>query len=159
MDDPFQRPSVGAALFYRDPVAALAWLERAFGFTRTMVITDTAGQMVHAELKVGDGYVMIGAEWADHVASPASTGGRNTQTVHVRLNEDIDAHCARAQTAEARIVRPLTDEFYGDRVYQAGDLEGHVWSFGQPKRIVTREEAERESGLKITGWPAMSART
>jgi len=42
--------------------------------------------------------------------------------------------------------------------HQAGDPEGHVWSFGQPKRIVTREDAERESGLKVTGWPVVSAK-
>jgi hypothetical protein len=45
-----------------------------------------------------------------------------------------------------------TDQFYGDRTYRARDPEGHVWTFGQTVRHVSREEAEKESGLKIEGW-------
>jgi hypothetical protein len=44
------------------------------------------------------------------------------------------------------------DQFYGDRTYRAVDPEGHVWTFAQTVRQVTREEAEQASGLKITGW-------
>ena len=40
MDDPFRRPSLGSALHYKDPLAALDWLEKAFGFERTMLVTD-----------------------------------------------------------------------------------------------------------------------
>ena len=46
----------------------------------------------------------------------------------------------------------LADQFYGDRVYAARDPEGHVWSFGQTVRKVSREEAKQASGLKIDGW-------
>jgi len=42
--------------------------------------------------------------------------------------------------------------FYGDRVYAARDLEGHVWSFGQSIRRGSREDAEQASGLRIDGW-------
>jgi len=155
MPDPFRRPTIGCALFYKDALAALDWLESAFGFERSMVITDAAGNLVHSEMRIGDGYVMIGTEWADFVASPVSTGGRNTQTVHVVLDEDIDAHCARAQAAGAEIIRPPRDEFYGDRTYSARDREGHVFSFSRPQRFVSREDAEKASGLKIEGWPAV----
>jgi uncharacterized glyoxalase superfamily protein PhnB len=103
-------------------------------------------------MKFGDGYIMVGSEWADYVASPLSVGGKNTQSVHVQLPADIDAHCERARAAGAAIVREPADQFYGDRVYAARDPEGHVWSFGQTVRRVTREEAERASGLKIEGW-------
>jgi hypothetical protein len=44
------------------------------------------------------------------------------------------------------------DQFYGARTYRAKDPEGHVWTFGQTIRDVSRDEAERVSGLKITGW-------
>ena len=117
-----------------------------------MVITDAQGNLGHSEMKFGDGYIMVGAEWTDYVASPASTAGKNTQMIHVRLKDGIDAHCARARDAGAVIVREPEDQFYGDRVYSARDPEGHVWSFGQPVRKVTREEAEQASGLKIQGW-------
>jgi uncharacterized glyoxalase superfamily protein PhnB len=45
MDDPFRRATLGSAVFYRDPFAALDWLERAFGFERTMLITDKEGNL------------------------------------------------------------------------------------------------------------------
>ena len=50
------------------------------------------------------------------------------------------------------IVRELADQFYGDRTYSAKDPEGHIWTFGQAVRRVSREEAEQASGLKIQGW-------
>jgi uncharacterized glyoxalase superfamily protein PhnB len=152
MQDPFRRPSLGAALFYKDPRAALDWLENAFGFERTMVITDSEGRVAHSEMHFGDSYLMIGSEWTEHTASPASVGGKNTQSVHVQLQDGIDAHCAHARAAGAAIVREPEDQFYGDRVYAARDPEGHVWSFGQTVRKVSREEAEQASGLKIEGW-------
>jgi uncharacterized glyoxalase superfamily protein PhnB len=152
MEDAFRRPTFGPSVYYKDPFAALDWLEEAFGFERSMVITDADGQLGHSEMKFGDGYIMIGREWADHTASPASLGGKNTQGIHVQLPNGIDAHCARARAAGAMILREPQDQFYGDRVYSAKDPEGHVWSFGQTVRHVTREEAEKASGLKIEGW-------
>ena len=152
MEDPFRRPSFGSAVFYRDPRAALDWLEKAFGFERSMVITDKDGRLAHSEMKFGDGYLMVGSEWADFVASPASVGGKNTQSIHVQLQDGIDAHCERARAAGAVILMEPADQFYGDRTYRARDLEGHVWTFAQTVRSVTREEAERASGLKIEGW-------
>ena len=152
MEDPFRRPSFGSAVFYRDPRAALDWLEKAFGFERSMVITDKDGRLAHSEMKFGDGYLMVGSEWADFVASPASVGGKNTQSIHVQLQDGIDAHCERARAAGAAILMEPADQFYGDRTYRARDLEGHVWTFAQTVRSVTREEAERASGLKIEGW-------
>jgi uncharacterized glyoxalase superfamily protein PhnB len=152
MDDPFRRPTFGPALFYKDPLAALQWLEKAFGFERVMVITDAQGKLVHSEMKLGDGYIMVGGEWAEFIASPVSAGGKNTQTTHVQLKDGIDAHCQRARAAGAVIVREPADQFYGDRSYMAKDPEGHVWTFAQSVRRVSREEAERASGLKIDGW-------
>jgi uncharacterized glyoxalase superfamily protein PhnB len=148
MEDPVRRPSLGAALFYKNPLAALDWLENAFGFERTMVITGNDGRLAHSEMHFGNSYLMIGSEWAEHTASPASVGGKNTQCVHVQLEDGIDAHCAHARAA----VREPEDQFYGDRVYAARDPEGHVWSFGQTVCKVSREEAEQVSGLKIEGW-------
>src|SRR5690606_3583394 len=72
MNDPFRRATLGSAVYYRDPMAALDWLETAFGFERTMVITDADGKLAHAEMKFAEGYIMVGAEWADYTASPAS---------------------------------------------------------------------------------------
>ncbi|MBN3819472.1 VOC family protein, partial [Paraburkholderia sp. Se-20369] len=60
MTMPSRRPSVSAAVFYRDPWAALDWLERAFGFARSVVVSTPDGQLAHAELSCDGGTVMIG---------------------------------------------------------------------------------------------------
>ncbi|MDQ6870077.1 MAG: VOC family protein [Pseudomonadota bacterium] len=152
MDDPFHRSSFSSGVFYKDPWAALDWLENAFGFERSMVISNKDGNLAHSEIRVGDGTIYVGSEWADFVASPASVGGKNTQSINVHLKEGIDVHCARARVAGAAILQEPTDQFYGDRTYRARDPEGHVWTFGQSVRHVSREEAEKTSGLKIEGW-------
>lgn len=154
MNDPWNRAVFTPSVNYRDPNAALDWLERAFGFERIMVITDDQGRVAHAEMSFqGRGQVMVGGDdWADYVASPAATGGRNTQRVHVMMADGLEAHCERARAAGAEILREPEDQFYGDRTYVARDLEGHAWAFAQPVRKVGREEAEAASGLKIEGW-------
>jgi len=147
-------PRTGAftpALFYREPFAALDFLERAFGFERTMVITDEQGNLGHSQMSYGaaGATIMVGTEWSDDHKSPASVGRKCTQTVHTQLEEDIDAHCERARAAGAEIVAEPSDQFYGDRTYRARDPEGHLWTFSQPVRVVSREDAEKASGLKI----------
>jgi uncharacterized glyoxalase superfamily protein PhnB len=119
---------------------------------RSMVISDQDGRLAHAEMRFGDGYIMVGSEWAEFIASPASVGGKNTQSIHAQLQDGIDAHCERARAAGAAILQEPADQFYGDRTYRARDLEGHVWTFAQTVRYVSRQEAERASGLKIEGW-------
>ncbi|OWT65635.1 VOC family protein [Candidimonas nitroreducens] len=146
------RPNLIPAVHYKDPVAAIEWLEHAFGFERCMLIYDKGGRLVHSELKFGSGRIMVGAEWADYTASPASAGGKNTQSIHIQLEHGLDEHCAHARAAGAAVLREPEDQFYGDRVYSARDPEGHVWSFGQTLRQVSREEAEQASGLRIEGW-------
>lgn len=72
--------------------------------------------------------------------------------VHVQIEDSIDAHCERARKAGAEILQEPIDQFYGDRTYHAHDPDGHVWTFGQTVRHVSREEAEQATGLKIEGW-------
>jgi uncharacterized glyoxalase superfamily protein PhnB len=69
MDDPFRRPTLTTGVFYKDPWAALDWLEKAFGFERTMVITDKDGKLGHSEMRFGDGLIFVGSEWP--TSSPA----------------------------------------------------------------------------------------
>src|SRR6516164_5639007 len=104
MEDPFRRPSLIAAVFYKDPWAALDWLEKAFGFKRSMVITDKDGKLGHSEMRFDGGIIYVGSEWTDYVASPASVGGKNTQSIHIHLKDGLDTHCARARAAGAVIV-------------------------------------------------------
>ncbi len=141
-----------SALFYQDPKAALAWLEKVFGFELAMLLEDAEGNLVHSQMTFGDGYVMIGQEWSADHKSPKSVGGKNTQTVSIEIETDIDAHFERAKAAGAVIDAAPETQFYGDRTYRCRDLEGHIWTVSQNVKTVSREEAEAMTGLKITGW-------
>jgi uncharacterized glyoxalase superfamily protein PhnB len=148
-----ETPTFTSSVHYKDPKAALAWLERAFGFEVTMAIDGPpeAPDMCHYEMSVGgSGRIMIGGQWAEWVKSPKSLGGANTQVVHVMLEGDLDAHCERARAAGASIAAEPEEQFYGDRTYRAADLEGHRWTFAVHSREVSRAEAEAALGQPIT---------
>ncbi len=91
------RAPLMSAVCYQDPKAALAWLEKAFGFEISMLIEDGQGGIAHSEMRFGNAVVMVGNEWSADHTSPLSIGGKNTQTVHIQLTTDVDAHCERAR--------------------------------------------------------------
>lgn len=152
MQDPFRRATLGAGVFYRDPTAALDWLERAFGFERHTVVRDRDGDLVHSEMRIGDAYIIVDSEWSSHVASPASVGAKNTQALYIKLKDGLDDHCEHARQAGAEILQEPEDQIYGDRTYRARDPEGHVWTFIQPVRSVSREKVQELTGWSIEGW-------
>ncbi|HEX4052250.1 MAG TPA: VOC family protein [Steroidobacteraceae bacterium] len=146
---PLRRQVFISSLAYKDNRAALKWLQAAFGFEPSEVLTDAQGNIVHAEMSFGDGVVMIGGEWADWTRSPASLGRMNTQRLHVYLREGIEEHYRHARQAGARIIVELAEQFYGDRTYVATDPEGHYWTFAQAVRTVPKDEMERATGFKF----------
>lgn len=145
------RATFTPAIAYRDPKAALDWLGRAFGFELALLITDSDGKLGHSGMNLHDGYIYVSSEWSADVRSPLSVDGANTQCVHVQLSADIDEHYQQAQRAGARVLRPIADEPYGDRVYGVTDLEGHLWTFGQTMHTVPRAELEQVGGMRIEG--------
>ena len=143
-------------VFYKDPKAALRWLEAAFGVETSMLVTDPAGHIGHAEMSFGDGRIDIGGEWSSpellgpaSLKSPASLGGAGSQFIRVQLDGGLDEHCARARAAGAHITQSPADQFYGARTYRALDPEGHVWNFSELVAEVSVAEMERAGGLKV----------
>src|SRR5215510_9244765 len=132
-------PRISSALFYDDANAAIDWLGRAFGFETRLKVEGSDGGVVHSELVFGGGVVMVAtASRKPHWKSPRSVGGANTQGLFAYV-DDVEAHCARARAAGAKIVtEPKTDdygaEWWTDRLYEAEDPEGHRWWFGQRLR-------------------------
>lgn len=139
-----------SAVTYRDPKAALAWLEAAFGFELTFLIEGEDASVAHAEMSHGGSRLMVGGEWSPAHASPASIGGKITQTVHIYIEGDVDAHCRTAAAAGAEILQPPETQFYGARTYRCRDLEGHLWTVSADVETVSMDEMEARSGLKIT---------
>lgn len=136
-------PRISSAMFYEDPARAIDWLQRAFGLEPRLVVESEDGDIVHSELTLGEGLVMVGASarrpW---YRSPLQLGGANTQALMVYV-DDVEAHCARARAAGATIAtEPQStdygDEWWTDRGYEALDCEGHHWWFYQrlaPPRV------------------------
>jgi uncharacterized glyoxalase superfamily protein PhnB len=118
-------------LIYPDVREAVAWLTAAFGFIERVRI----GENHRAQLKVGDGAVIIGD--VRHDRRPPRRG-EVTHSVSVRM-ENIDAHCERARAHGARTVDPLTDFPHGERQYMAEDFAGHQWTFSQTLADVAPE--------------------
>ena len=144
-----RRPAFISSVIYKDNRAALKWLQKAFGFEASEVLTDAKDNIVHAEMTHGDGIIMISNEFTSWAKSPDSVGGANTQRVHVRLEKGIDEHCARARAAGAKVAMEPADQFYGDRTYSAMDPEGHHWTFSQTVKTVTFAEMEQATGFKF----------
>jgi uncharacterized glyoxalase superfamily protein PhnB len=145
----FNRPAFIPSVVYKDNRAALKWLQQAFGFEPSEVLTDSNDNIVHAEMTHEDAVIMISSEFASWTKSPESAGGINTQRVHVRISKEIDQHCAHARQSGARIVMEPADQFYGDRTYMAVDPEGHYWSFFQQIRNVSLSEMETATGFEF----------
>ena len=131
-------------LLYEDAAAAIDWLSRAFGFQERLRFEDDAGAVTHAELTFGGGEIFVGHPGSEY-RSP-KTLGAFTDLVHVYV-DDVDAHHKRAAAEGATIHLPPEDTPYGDRRYDAEDLEGHRWSFAQ----VLREVEPEEWGATSTG--------
>jgi uncharacterized glyoxalase superfamily protein PhnB len=144
-----KRPVLSSGIYYRDPRAALKWLEDAFGFTTSMVVENADGTIGHSEMRLGEGLIMVGYEWDERHKSPVSLAGVNTQSVHVQLEADIDGHFERAKAAGAVILREPADQFYGDRSYMVADPEGHVWSFGQTLKTMSNDEMAKAGGVTV----------
>ena len=149
------RPTVIPSVAYRDPLAALKWLEKAFGFETTVFVTDADGKAAHLEMGFEGGAVYVAGEWEGppfapaRLKSPASLDGQVTSVLRIHMASGIDEHFARAKAAGAAIAQEPSDQFYGDRIYRAIDPEGHVWIFSQPVRDVPIAEQEAATGLKI----------
>jgi uncharacterized glyoxalase superfamily protein PhnB len=108
---------------YRDARAAIDWLERAFGFSRHAVHDGPDGTVAHAELRYGDGLVMLGSWRGD---DDHRRPGQGWAYVAV---DDLEAHLGQARAAGAEVVDGPQHEEYGS-FYGARDPEGNLWSFG-----------------------------
>jgi uncharacterized glyoxalase superfamily protein PhnB len=134
-------PRISTGIYYEDPAKAIDWIVSAFGFEVRLKVEGDSGSIMHSELIFHGGVVMVGdaakasERNAAPRASPKSLGGANTQQLCIYV-DDVDAHCARARAAGAKITREPTTTDYGadywtDRSYEAQDPEGHRWFFTQ----------------------------
>lgn len=122
-------------LRYRDAFAAIAWLERAFGFTRQAVFEGPENTVAHAQLTLGEGMIMISSVSTEGevgllLRQPDEFSLAETQAPCVIVADATQVH-ASSVAAGATIVGALTAMPYGGMAFSCRDPEGHLWFVGE----------------------------
>ena len=126
----------------RDARAAIAFYGKAFGAEKVLQLDMADGSIAHAELRIGDSVVMLSEEneaWG--TKSPLALGG--SPMFLMAYVDDVDAAFRRALAAGATEVRPVADQFYGDRSGTLKDPYGHQWTLSTHVEDVSEAEAQR----------------
>jgi uncharacterized glyoxalase superfamily protein PhnB len=121
---------------------AIEFYARAFGATEIFRLTEPSGRIGHAEVKIGPATLMLSDEYPEHgIKGPRALGGTSF-SIHLHV-DDVDGMFERAVGAGASVVRPLKDQFYGERSGTVRDPFGHEWLLGQHIESVSTEEMQR----------------
>jgi PhnB protein len=123
---------------------ALDFYKQAFGAREVMRMPHPDGRIGHAEIRIGDAPIMLADEFPEmDFRSPTSLGGTPVNLfIYVA---DVDRVVSQAESAGAKVTRPVADQFYGDRVGVLKDPFGHSWSFATHIEDVSPEELKRRA--------------
>jgi PhnB protein len=113
-------------LIIKNAAQAIEFYQQAFGATETMRLADNNGKIAHAEIKIGNSTIMLADEFPEMgFRSPESIGG--TPVTIMLYLEDVDTQFSQALAAGATELRPIEDQFFGDRSGKLSDPFGHIW--------------------------------
>ncbi|MGH9864639.1 MAG: VOC family protein [Candidatus Acidiferrales bacterium] len=128
-------------LCFRDAARAIEFYKKVFGATEMMRLND-GDKIGTAEIQIGNSRIMLSDEFPEYGAvSPETLGG---STVRLKLMvPDVDVTASHALAAGAKMVRPVQDQFYGDRSGQFADPFGYTWIIATHKEDVSTEEMQR----------------
>jgi PhnB protein len=134
--------SITPYLIVRGGAAAIDYYKAAFGAEETVRMPGPGGTIGHAEIRIGDSVVMLADEPPDQQwRSPQSLGG---SPVGLLLYvEDVDARFNQALAAGGKVIKPLANQFYGDRSGTLADPFGHQWTLATHVEDVSPEEMKR----------------
>ncbi len=143
-------PQVSPYLCVDGAAAAIEFYGQVFGATERMRMPGPDGKVGHAEIQIGDAVIMLSDEFPEGgVRSPRSVGGTPVMiSVYV---DDVDSVFERAVSSGAQALRPVEDQFYGDRVGQFEDPFGHRWSVATHVEDVPPEEMGRRAAEAMGG--------
>jgi PhnB protein len=130
-------------VFAGDAARAIEFYREAFGaevVEEPFVMPD--GQVVHAEIRIGDSVVFVTDEGDGEGVAPSSAGGQVTAVMALSI-PDADGWWARAVGAGCEVIYPLADQFYGDRGGRLRDPFGHQWMLSTHIEDVDRDELVR----------------
>ncbi|MCK9894612.1 VOC family protein [Frankia sp. AgB32] len=139
---PAEYPRLSPYLCVDGAAAAIDFYTDVLGATETVRMAQPDGKIGHAELTLGDSLLMLSDEYPEMgMIGPLAVGG-TAVTLHLYV-EDVDATFDRAIAAGAKPLRPVSDQFYGDRSGQYLDPFGHRWNVASRVEIVSPEETAR----------------
>ncbi len=127
---PAGTPWLSPVLTVKDADASIAFYQKAFGFEKKLTMPGPDGKTAHGEVTYRDALIMLGPECpvGNPAKAPASTGITSPVTLYLYC-DDVDALCARAVAAGAKVHMPPQDMFWGDRICKLIDPDGHMWCF------------------------------
>lgn len=130
--------------------AAIDFYASVFGATERMRMDAPEGRIGHAELEIGDSVIMLADEHPEmNARGPRSVGGTPV-SLHMYV-EDVDGVFERAVEAGAKSVRPVEDQFYGDRLGSFEDPFGHHWSVATHVEDVSPDEMSKRMAEAAPG--------
>jgi uncharacterized glyoxalase superfamily protein PhnB len=135
MPQPTTPSTVTLGMLYRDAPKAIEWLCNVFGFEKHAVYPGPNNTIMHAELTLQGGMVMLGSLTDDSAyrnrlfRHPDEIGGGETRYANICV-EDADAVYKRAKAAGAEMIFDIEDKNYGGRGFTCRDLEGYTWNVG-----------------------------
>ncbi|MGH2475094.1 MAG: VOC family protein [Candidatus Limnocylindrales bacterium] len=137
-------PRVSPYLVVDGAQKAIEFYTTVLGFTERMRMPGPDGRIGHAEMQLGDSVVMLADEFPDVGAKAPSAYGGSPVSLSVYV-DDVDATFERAAEAGATVVRPLENQFYGDRSATFDDPFGHRWTIQTHIEDVSPEEMGRRA--------------
>jgi PhnB protein len=129
-------------LAIRNAAKAIAWYVNVLKATELHRLTDAAGNITHAELKIDNCILMIAEEHPDYNKSPETLGG--TSIIMNLYVPDVDKTIDMAVKEGARLIFPANDQFYGDRAGRIQDPFGHMWIISKHLKDVSPEELQKQ---------------
>ena len=143
-------PVVTPYLIVDGASAAIEFYSTVLGATERVRMPAPGDKIGHAELQVGNSLIMLADEFPEMGQQSPKTIGGSPVTLSVYV-EDVDAVFGRAVSAGATSVRPVEDQFYGDRSGQFEDPFGHRWNVASHVEDVDPEEMGRRAAQMMSG--------
>ena len=143
-------PQISPYLCIDGAEEAIEFYSTVFDAKERLRLPAPEGKIGHAELQLGDSVIMLADEAPElGIRSPKSVGGTPV-TISVYV-EDVDGVFDRAVQSGAKAIRPLEDQFYGDRSGQFEDPFGHRWSVATHVEDVSPDEMAKRSAEMMGG--------
>ena len=141
---PEGHPAVSPYLIVDDAPRALEFYKKAFGAKELMRHAGPDGRIGHAEIRIGNSILMLADEHLEVDAKSPKTVGGTPVKLHLYV-KDVDAVARQATAAGAKVVRPVQDQFYGDRNGMLEDPFGHQWHVSTHIEDVSPAELRRRA--------------